>query len=85
MSCYFRHIAEILKGAGIEAASENKQEVDRLIHSLMCIEYKNCMPLWREIKRHREVAILGRQLYKGTKGALFCLEAEGTEFWIKRE
>lgn len=51
MTCYFRHIQKIFKKAGIEATSENKREIDRVIHSIVGVEYKNCPAAWREVKK----------------------------------
>ncbi len=51
MTCYFRHLQEIFKKAGIEVAKENKQDIDRVIHRIVGVEYKNCPVAWREVKR----------------------------------
>jgi len=32
MSCYFRHMKDVLEEAGVEITKENKKEVDRIIH-----------------------------------------------------
>jgi molecular chaperone GrpE (heat shock protein) len=40
MSCYFRHLKEILDQAGIEVTGENKKDIDRAIHKVMDTEYK---------------------------------------------
>jgi hypothetical protein len=50
MSCYFRHMKDILDELGIEVTKENKQEIDRLLHGLAEVEYKNCSPAWKAIK-----------------------------------
>ena len=50
MTCYFRHIQQTLKKAGIEVVSKNKKEIDRVIHNIVGIEYKNCPATWREVK-----------------------------------
>jgi len=50
MTCYFRHLQRIFKKAGIEVTSENREDVDRLIHSIIGVEYKNCPAAWREVK-----------------------------------
>ena len=52
MSCYFRHMKDVLDQAGIEITKENKKEIDRIIHSLVDVEYKNCSPAWKAIKEH---------------------------------
>lgn len=51
MTCYFRHIQQIFKKAGIEVTAENKQEIDRVIHGIVSVEYKNCPSAWREVKK----------------------------------
>ncbi len=51
MTCYFRHIQQIFKKAGIEVTSENKREIDRVIHGIVGVEYKNCPAAWREVKK----------------------------------
>jgi len=50
MTCYFRHLKEIFKKAEIEVTNENKREIDKIIHELVGVEYKNCPAAWREIK-----------------------------------
>lgn len=39
MSCYFRHIKDILQEAGIEVTAANKKDVDRAIHRLVGTPY----------------------------------------------
>lgn len=51
MTCYFRHLQGIFKKAGIEVTKENKQHVDRIIHSIVRVEYKDCPATWREVKK----------------------------------
>ncbi len=50
MSCYFRHLKEELAQAGITVTPENKKAIDRAIHALMAVEYKNCPPTWKAVK-----------------------------------
>ena len=50
MSCYFRHMKDILAEAGITLTPQNKKDLDRLIHQLVDQEYKNCSPTWKKIK-----------------------------------
>ena len=40
----------IFEQIGVEITPENKQDVDRKIHSLLGIEYKNCPTTWKVIK-----------------------------------
>ena len=50
MSCYFRHMQDIIEEAGIVIGKENKKQIDRIIHSLVKVEYKNCSPTWKALK-----------------------------------
>ncbi len=52
MSCYFRYMKDVLEEAGIEISKENKKDVDRIIHGLVDVEYKNCSPTWKGVKEH---------------------------------
>ena len=51
MTCYFRHLREVFSKADIEVTSENKREIDKVIHGLVGVEYKQCPDVWREIKK----------------------------------
>jgi len=51
MTCYFRHLQHVFKTAGIEVKRENKREIDRVIHDIVDVEYKNCPAAWREVKK----------------------------------
>jgi len=51
MTCYFRHIQHVFKKAGVEVTAENKRGIDRIIHEIVGVEYKNCPAAWREVKK----------------------------------
>ena len=51
MTCYFRHLQQIFKKAGIEVTNENKREIDRVIHGIVGVDYKNCPAAWKEVKK----------------------------------
>jgi len=51
VTCYFRHLQNIFQKAGIVVTSENRREIDRLIHGIVGIEYKNCPTAWKEVKK----------------------------------
>jgi len=42
---------EIFEKAGVTITKENKQNVDRAIHSIVGVEYKNCSATWKEVKK----------------------------------
>lgn len=50
MTCYFRHLGEVFERAGVEVTRENRVEVDRAIHSLVGVGYRDCPAAWREVK-----------------------------------
>lgn len=50
MTCYFRHMRDLFKEAGIGVDGENRKELDRVIHEMMGTEYKDCSSTWREVK-----------------------------------
>jgi hypothetical protein len=51
VTCYFRHIKQIFIKAGIEVTDGNKREIDRVIHDIVGVDYKNCPDTWREVKK----------------------------------
>ena len=51
MSCYFRHVKNILDEAGIEVTPSNKKEIDRAFHQIVGVTYKNCPETWERLKQ----------------------------------
>jgi len=51
MSCYFRHLKDILSEAGIEVTPSNKKQIDQAIHDIVEITYKDCPATWQKLKR----------------------------------
>jgi hypothetical protein len=43
---------DVLKEAGVEIIQEDKKEIDRIIHRLVEVDYKNCSPAWKALKEH---------------------------------
>ena len=52
MTCYFRHLKSVFKKAEIEVTSENKREIDQIIHKIVSVRYKDCPSTWKEVKTH---------------------------------
>jgi hypothetical protein len=50
VTCYFRHLKGVFKKAGIEATPQNRTEIDRIIHDIVGVKYKNCPAAWGQIK-----------------------------------
>jgi len=51
MTCYFRHLKSIFEKTGITITKENKRDVDRIIHNIVGVNYKNCPATWKEVKK----------------------------------
>lgn len=51
MTCYFRHLQNILKKAEMEVTKENKREIDKVIHTIVSVEHKDCPATWKEVKK----------------------------------
>jgi hypothetical protein len=51
LTCYFRHLKQVFEKAGIEVSKENKMQIDRAIHAIVGVEYKNCPATGREVRR----------------------------------
>lgn len=52
MTCYFRHkqMKDVFERGGVVITKENRKDVDRVIHSIMGVEYKSCPDTWRAVK-----------------------------------
>ena len=51
MSCYFRHLKNILEEAGIEVDPANKKQVDQAFHEIVGVAYKDCPAAWKRLKQ----------------------------------
>ncbi len=51
MTCYFRHLKDILNEAGIEVTASNKKQIDRIIHEIVGVTHKNCSATWKRLKQ----------------------------------
>ena len=51
MSCYFRHLGDILDAAGIQVTTAHKKTIDQAIHQIMEISYKDCPQTWKALKQ----------------------------------
>lgn len=50
MSCYFRHMKDILEEVNVGITPQNKKEIDEILHGVVGVDYKNCSPAWKKIK-----------------------------------
>ncbi len=51
MSCYFRHLKNVLEEAGIEVARANRKQIDQAIHQIVGVTHKDCPETWKRLKR----------------------------------
>jgi len=51
MSCYFRHLKDILEEADIKVTPDNRKQVDRAIHQIVEVTYKHCPETWKRLKQ----------------------------------
>ena len=51
MSCYLRHLKDIIEGAGIEVTSANRKQIDQAIHKIVGVTYKDCPETWKKLKQ----------------------------------
>ncbi len=51
MTCYFRHLKQVFEKAGIEVTPANKKDLDRIIHKIVSVDYKNCSGTWIQVKK----------------------------------
>jgi predicted Fe-Mo cluster-binding NifX family protein len=51
VTCYFRHLQGIFEKAGIKVTEANKREIDRVIHEIVGIKYKDCPSTWKELRK----------------------------------
>jgi hypothetical protein len=51
MSCYIRHIKELLAKHGINVNPENRSRIDEAVHKVVAVRYKDCPHVWAEVKK----------------------------------
>jgi hypothetical protein len=51
MSCYFRHLKDVMAEAGIEVTPANKKDIDRALHEIVGATYKDCPGAWKNLKQ----------------------------------
>ncbi len=52
LTCYFRHkqMKDAFEKASVVITKENRKDVDRVVHSIVGVDYKNCPDTWRAVK-----------------------------------
>ncbi len=50
MSCYLRHLKNVPGGVGIQITPGNRRQIDRAVHEIIGVSYKDCPATWRRLK-----------------------------------
>ncbi|MFH1002784.1 MAG: hypothetical protein V1780_01410 [Chloroflexota bacterium] len=50
MSCYLRHLKDVLDEAGITVTPANRKQIDRALHQAAGTDYQDCPATWRQLK-----------------------------------
>jgi molecular chaperone GrpE (heat shock protein) len=51
MSCYLRHMKDVLDEAGIVVTPANRKQVDQAVHQAVGVAYKDCPTTWKKVKQ----------------------------------
>jgi len=54
LTCYLRNITRLFEKIGVEVTKENRREIDRQIHELLGVDYKDCSTTWKAVKQRIE-------------------------------
>jgi molecular chaperone GrpE (heat shock protein) len=54
VSCYLRHMKDILDEAGIVVTPANRKQVDQAVHKAVGVAYKDCSSTWKKVKQDIE-------------------------------
>ena len=47
-------MTELFEEIGIEITKENKKEIDKIIHEMLSVDYKNCAATWKLVRKRLE-------------------------------
>jgi uncharacterized protein YijF (DUF1287 family) len=51
VSCYLRHMKDVLDEAGVVVTADNRQQVDLAVHKAVGVAYKDCPTTWKKVKQ----------------------------------
>jgi len=56
MTCYFRNsrMIELFEEIGVEVTKENRNAIDKIIHEMLSVDYKNCAATWKLVRKRLE-------------------------------
>ena len=47
VSCYLRHLKDVVREAGVGLVVDNRHTVDRAFHEIACVWYSDYASVWR--------------------------------------
>ena len=50
MTCFLRHLDDLLKAAGIRRTVENSREIQEEIRRIIGVKSRDCSDIWKELK-----------------------------------
>jgi len=50
VSCYLRHIKDVLDEVGIVVTPANRKQIDQAVHQAVGVAYKDCPATWNRVK-----------------------------------
>jgi hypothetical protein len=50
MTCYIKHVSELMRRAGAENTYENKKMLDAIIRELLGMPRNKCNEVWQQVK-----------------------------------
>ena len=63
-----RHMKDLIEEAGVELKDkEGRKAVDKAIHSLVGVEYKDCSSTWKKVKKLKEDPTFRKKLIEVIK------------------
>jgi hypothetical protein len=70
VSCYLRHMKDVLDEAGIVLTPSNRQQVDQAVHQAVGVVYKDCPATWRQVREGLADAGKRQALVKQLRAAM---------------
>ncbi len=50
MTCYVKHLSEIMRRSGSENTYENKQILDSIVREVLSMQRNDCPEVWQRVK-----------------------------------
>jgi len=70
MSCYFRHMKNILEEAGIEVTPGNRKRIDQAFRQIAGVPREHCPAVWKILKQRLVTEEMRRELARELREAM---------------